>query len=381
MQIGIFGAGAAGRFLYEEIEKNQSDIDVIGFIDNYLEGDYQGKKIFCPREFFVTWKEKVDAIFIAAGAQKTLKIMINTCLANGVDNIYMMHDIAGKCRLPLFDNRGIINTRIRKLKFSKDRPSLSYYEVPVTDSCNLNCKGCLFASNMTQGLQHVNLERLEKDAKRMSEIFYDIPWIRILGGEPLMHPNIIEIFQIYRRFFLDSEIDLCTNGLLIPKMKKEFWDCVKENRVSIHISGYKPVYQLLDRLDAILKEQGIPYVILKREEFFKYYTDKADNDMQLSYQKCIASGCHEVYKGRLSKCSAVIAFEKFNDMFKSNYQIIEDEDWFNIHDPQINAWRVKEKLEMSTNVCRYCSDSRCESFEWDYSPKMPSIEEYIISRN
>lgn len=55
---------------------------------------------------------------IAAGAQKTLRVMINICLTNGFDHLYMMHDIAGKCRLPLFDENGrIIKERLRKLKF------------------------------------------------------------------------------------------------------------------------------------------------------------------------------------------------------------------------------------------------------------------------
>ena len=190
----------------------------------------------------------------------------------------MMHDIAGKCHIPLFNDRGMIETRIRKLRFSDKKPSLSYFEVPITDICNLNCKGCLFASNLVQKekIEHVSFTELEQDAKRMSELFYDIPWIRILGGEPLMHPDIIEIFKSYRKYFPDSEIDLCTNGLLIPKMSREFWDTVKQERISIHISGYKPVYHMLDKIDKILKAEKIPYAILKREKFLKYYTKKAE---------------------------------------------------------------------------------------------------------
>ena len=67
----------------------------------------------------------IDAVFIAAGAQKTLKTMINACRENDIDQLYMMHDIAGKCRLPLFDEKGMIETRIRKLRFSNQKPSLS----------------------------------------------------------------------------------------------------------------------------------------------------------------------------------------------------------------------------------------------------------------
>lgn len=378
MKIVIFGAGKAGKFLYDEIVEKSKDIEVVGFLDSFLEGEYKGGKIYHPNTFFNMAKSEIDAVFIAAGAQKTLKTMINTCRENGIDQLYMMHDIAGKCYLPLFDEKGMIGTRIRKLKFSSQKPSLPYFEVPITDNCNLNCKGCLFASNMTQGVQHVSVDDLEKDAKRMSELFFDVPWIRILGGEPLMHPNIVEILNSYRRYFPDSEIDLCTNGLLIPKMKKEFWNCIKQERVSIHVSGYKPTYDILDKIDEILRKQQISYVILKRETFLKYYTNLPNHDMRKSFERCSASGCYEVYRGRLSTCSAAIAFEKFNMAFGTSYMITENEDWFNIHSSEISPWKMKEKLESPSSLCRYCSDTKMESFEWECNSKKPNLSDYVI---
>ena len=230
-----------------------------------MKGEYKGKKIYPAKHFFDLESkrcEKVDAIFIAVGAQKTLKFMIDMCKENGVENIYVMHDIVGKCHLTVFDEKGMmIERRIRKLKFSEIKPSLAYFEVPITESCNLNCKGCLFASNITKGTQHINLDELIKDAKRMAELFYDVPWIRILGGEPLMHPNIVEVLKCYRQYFPDSEIDLCTNGLLLHQMRNEFWECIKNEKISIHISGYKPTYQMLGKIERVKEEQGIPYVI------------------------------------------------------------------------------------------------------------------------
>ena len=376
MKIAIYGAGQAGKFLFDEIEKNTDKIEVCVFIDNYAKGKYKECVIEDAKTFF-SEKRKVDAIFIAAGAQKTLRTMINQCRENDIEEIYMLHDIAGKCRLNLFENRELIPTRVRKLRFSDEKPSLHYFEVPVTDNCNLNCKGCLFASNTTKGQQHVPFEELESDAKRMAELFYDVPWIRILGGEPLMHPDINKVLKCYRACFPDSEIDLCTNGLLIPKMGDEFWKCVEENRISIHVSGYKPTYNMLDKIDAILSEHGLPYAILKREEFLKYYTKAPDNDMQESFEKCIASGCYEVYRGRLSSCSGVIAFEKFNEIFGTDYKTIENEDWIDIHNTSLTAWEIKDKLETASFVCKYCDVSKMESFEWDYTKEL-TIDDYVV---
>lgn len=377
-KIVIFGAGKAGQFLYDQIVSESEDYMVIAFIDNIVKESYNDVPVMEPQYFFESANIQYDAIFLAAGAQKTLKLMIKTCRKYNVADIYMMHDIAGKCQLSLFENGKMITRYIRKLRFSKEKPSLSYFEVPITDNCNLNCKGCLFASNVTSGVKHVPLEELKRDAKRMSELFYDVPWIRILGGEPLMHPDIKKILTYYRECFQDSEIDLCTNGLLIPKMDADFWTCIKDNRISIHVSGYKPTYSMLDKIDCILKEQKVPYAILKREEFAKYYTKHGNNDIHKSYEKCMASGCYEVYRGKISTCSAMIAFERFNEQFGTSYEVIENEDWFDIHNPNLDAWEVCRKLDMPSQMCKYCSDSVIEKFEWDYSGKSPNLDDFIV---
>lgn len=304
MKVAILGAG---KFLCDELMSKSKNIEIVAFIDNFLSGEYKNIKIYKPDE--ILNNKDIEAVYIAVGAQKALKTAINTIRQYGIDNIYMMHDIVGKCKLSIFDEEGkFINYRMRKLVFSNEKPLLHYFEVPITDKCNLNCKGCLFASNLSCDRGHVPLERLGKDASRMAELFIDVPWIRILGGEPLMHPDIIEILEFYRKMFPTTEIDLCTNGLLIPKMNDIFWKCVIDNRISIYVSGYKPTYSMLDKIDMILKDKGIPYAILKRDKFNKYYTLEANNDELESYEKCMASGCYEVYRGKISTCSGIIAF-------------------------------------------------------------------------
>lgn len=378
MRIAIFGAGQAGKYLYEEINANAKEIEVVAFIDSYVKDTYKKCAVYKPEVFF-EMHEDIDAIIIAAGAQKTLRTMINLCRKNGVNEIYMLHDIAGKCHLKLFEDGEMIPDRIRKLYFSDEKPSLHYFEVPITDNCNLNCKGCLFASNTTKTEQHVPYKVIETDAKRMAELFHDVPWIRILGGEPLMHPDIDKILECYRSIFPYSEIDLCTNGLLIPKIGDghRLWDCIKKNHISIHVSGYKPTYSMLDKIDTILKEHNLSYVILKRDEFLKYYTLEPKNDMAENFEKCIASGCYEVYRGQLSSCSGAIAFEKFNDIFKTNYQVRESEGYIDIHRSTLSAWDMKTKLETPSFICKYCNVSGMVSFEWDYTREL-TLDDYLV---
>ena len=345
MNVAIFGAGRAGRFLYREIFNKSKDIKVIAFIDNIIQ-KIEGLElaIYKPCEYFEKYKSETDAVFIAAGAQKTINIMVNTVLTYNITNIYILHDIAGKCKLsPFYDDGSINFKRLRKIKFCEDKPTIPYIEVPVTDKCNLNCKGCLFACNGDSEEKNISYRQLEKDAHRVSELFYDIPWIRILGGEPLLHPKIKEILKLYRDVFPSSEIDLCTNGLLILKMNSDFFESLRKNRITVHVSGYTPTYMLLDKIDELLKNNGIEYTVLKREKFAKYYTLKPNNDKNISFRDCIASGCTELYDGRILKCSAVIAFEKMNQKYGTNYITQKGEDWFDIHTDTINAFEIKKK--------------------------------------
>lgn len=379
MKVVIFGAGNAGKHLLNEIQNKSKNIQVIAFLDNALSGEINGISIYRPIDFL---KESIcyeaDSFFLAAGAQKTLKIMIDTLYDNGIREIYMMHDIAGKCKLPLFENGVMIPERLRKIIFSDKKPTLPYIEIPITDRCNLNCKGCLFACNMIESNSDVEINIILNDVRRMRELFEDIPWIRVLGGEPLMHPKINDILKGIREIFPKSEIDLCTNGLLLPKMEEDFFQTLLNNRIAIHVSGYKPTYSMLDDIDKILCEYGLNYTILKREEFIKYYTTEPDNQMRISYERCIASGCRELYRGRLSRCSAAIAFEKLNKQFGTKYEVVENIDWYDIHNPEIDGWKLKRALDHASHICKYCSDSKMESFSWDYAGHNPKLEDYVI---
>ncbi len=45
MEAVIFGAGTAGRFLYDEILEKSNRIEIKGFLDNFQEGNYRGTRI------------------------------------------------------------------------------------------------------------------------------------------------------------------------------------------------------------------------------------------------------------------------------------------------------------------------------------------------
>lgn len=93
----------------------------------------------------------------------------------------------------------------RRLKRGEFFPPFLY--VSIINSCNLRCQGCwvdVAAKQHTIDLPAI--DRLIRESKEMGNSFFGI-----LGGEPFMHPEILEIFERHN----DCYFQVFTNGQLI----------------------------------------------------------------------------------------------------------------------------------------------------------------------
>ena len=98
-------------------------------------------------------------------------------------------------------------TRLKIKDAAPTIPSPLTVKVSPTMRCNLKCKGC-FADNypLENDLPLNTLERIISQAAALG-----IPSLGILGGEPLLKPEVLEIFKKFR----DIGFYLVTNGILL----------------------------------------------------------------------------------------------------------------------------------------------------------------------
>ncbi|MBL9093185.1 MAG: radical SAM protein [Planctomycetaceae bacterium] len=93
----------------------------------------------------------------------------------------------------------------RRLKRGEFYPPFLY--ISIVNSCNLRCQGCwvdVAAKQHTIDLSAI--DRLISESKEMGNSFFGI-----LGGEPFMHPEVLEIFERHP----DCYFQVFTNGQLI----------------------------------------------------------------------------------------------------------------------------------------------------------------------
>jgi ABC-2 type transport system ATP-binding protein len=103
--------------------------------------------------------------------------------------------------MPVGFKRTVQNIYFR-LSGRKMRWSALRFEIHLTDKCNLNCAGCLHFSSLCDEADFLDISEYEKDLQRISQLTEGkIADIRILGGEPLLHPEVNVFLELTRKYF------------------------------------------------------------------------------------------------------------------------------------------------------------------------------------
>jgi MoaA/NifB/PqqE/SkfB family radical SAM enzyme len=106
-----------------------------------------------------------------------------------------------------FGLKGVRSVQKHKARLKRGEFFPPFLYVSVINSCNLRCQGCWVDVAAKQSKIEVDsMNRLITEAKAMGNSFFGI-----LGGEPFMHPEILEILGNHR----DCYFQVFTNGHFI----------------------------------------------------------------------------------------------------------------------------------------------------------------------
>ncbi len=115
---------------------------------------------------------------------------------------------------------------------------ITYLRVSVTDRCNLRCQYC-----MPDGVcqkQHSDILSFEEIAEIVAAAAeLGVSKVRITGGEPLVRRGCVELCRMLGAIEGIREIDMTTNGTLLPRYAKEL-KAAGVTRVNISIDSMDP---------------------------------------------------------------------------------------------------------------------------------------------
>ncbi|MDB2561965.1 SPASM domain-containing protein [Sulfurimonas sp.] len=99
---------------------------------------------------------------------------------------------------------------IDKVQIHNDRPLFSWIDINLTELCNRSCIFCPRADESTYPNQHLHIakELIEKMANELKEIKYEGSIVFAGFGEPMLHPDILELIK----YFEGIRLEIVTNG-------------------------------------------------------------------------------------------------------------------------------------------------------------------------
>lgn len=136
---------------------------------------------------------------------------------------------------------------------------------------------------------------------------YRPAFVKLIGGEPLLHPKLVELATTVRNSGISDHLMLVTNGMLLDRMAPEMWDLIDELEISRYL-GAGLDDAALARHEKTANRHGVRFKLNTYDDFRETFSAKPLQDPELVskiFRACkIADvwGCHGLYRGRIYRC-------------------------------------------------------------------------------
>lgn len=224
-------------------------------------------------------------------------------------------------------------------------------EINISEQCNLKCKGCDHGMDVITP-RNIPLPKLLLDIQKASQYLH-AKTLRIIGGEPLLHPELSQIIQVFQKKHIADSIELWTNGLLLDNISKTNWELLN----GIVISKYPNISNTWDNkyLKAIAKKYNV-WIHVRDSNTFSWsmYLKKNPFDIaRILHNSCRESAtCNTIRNGKFYKC-VQSAFAKDRLLYNG---IVIDDDGIELHNSDNIIKKIQNHLWSNNplNACYYC---------------------------
>lgn len=185
-------------------------------------------------------------------------------------------------------------------------------EIHLTDHCNLRCRECCTLSPFLPE-RFIDPGQLRANLALAARVLKP-EFLKLSGGEPLLHPQIVECVRIAKKSGVARTVSVTTNGLLLDRMPEAFWEALDHLTISLY-----PSARLSDARLAEVEAKAVRHRVelrLKRQDEFEEMTLDAprpdDRETSGIYEKCwMKRRCHMIRDGMFYMCTRPPHFDTY----------------------------------------------------------------------
>ena len=251
---------------------------------------------------------------------------------------------------------------------------LPHIEFRIAEHCNLNCKMCSEYCALVREPQFMSFDKFCLDFIQLHKFIDDFAVIKILGGEPLLNPEVCKYVKFCRQLYPDAPLQLTTNAILLPKMSDEFFDTIRENDTIIDISFYPPMQSKMPEIQRLLEEKRVKYSIGNLiTSFAKNQTLKKNSDFADVFQRCNWSWCHNFCDGKIAACFKPFVTKYFNAYYSKN---LPEDGTLDLYEEGLTTEKLKAHLQKPFQRCMYCSEFY--QFPWGVVSHPSPLTDWVL---
>ena len=239
-------------------------------------------------------------------------------------------------------------------------------EVSLTTFCTLCCKDCANLMQYYQKPYHVEAKTVLSDIQALVKATDGIDCLRLIGGEPLLWPDLAKVVKYAVSEKKINGILIVTNGtLLLPDAVCKILS--KSDKCKVSISDYSEKSVSISQLIKQLKRNNIKFTVKK-----VVWKDKSDvsnrhkNKKQLmnTYRKC-PNHFFSLLNGELHMCPRSSHGTDLGVFPKKEQEYVKISAFQN--SPKLLRKRIVNMMNLDyITACNYCSE--------DISNQLPIVE-------
>lgn len=185
-------------------------------------------------------------------------------------------------------------------------------EINVVDHCNLRCRSCSHLSPITPEY-HVDPDDLQGWLAGLARLMR-VEEVRLLGGEPSLHPDLDAIVRVVRDSYISATTTLITNGLQPGRISDTVMAGIDLLRITSYPASRRRVDALLDQWRSKCR-QSATRLEVRASDFFRFTLRPPDDSLlterifsacQMAHDwRCLTLGA-----GQLYLCPQAYAFNR-----------------------------------------------------------------------
>lgn len=257
----------------------------------------------------------------------------------------------------VFQEKKLTQDTISEITPYLERKELETVELHAAEHCNLNCKFCSMFCGLVKEPVFPNYEFTKRGMKELKRYIKHVKKVRIVGGEPLLNPELERYIDMVRDIYPYTDIRLISNGILVKNMRDSLIQSLVRNNVTFIVTGYQPLMDKQEEIHQFLESKGVRHSIGHLVmEFQKIYDYRGNGFSESNYNVCNwKKSCATLYENKLAPCFPPFVIHYMSEAFDLD---IPESGILDLYEKGMSSERIHRFFDTPFDLCRYCADKR-----------------------